>query len=176
MDLNRLRSLLAAPLASLFLILVLCTFAAVQKPKSVGMYVPLPKVRSVPFNYCDFLSGRSIVVKLHKDGSYWINETRESPEKLGPRLTEIYGNRAERVVYVLSDPDISFGEFADFYSTIASSTSDLHIVLRTRQFNGDILQCTQGSECGLYWPSHGFSGQCFYPGIQPVKIPRLAGR
>jgi biopolymer transport protein ExbD len=169
MDLNRLRLLLAAPLASLFLILMLCTFAE-QRTELLGVYVPLPKVRSVPFSYCDFLSDRSIVVQLHKDGSTWINETRMSPEKLRSVLTEIYEYRNEKFIYIVSDPDVSFGEFADFYSAVASSTSDLHIVLRTRQLDEDILQCTRGSECGLYWPDHGFSGQCFYPGVQPVKL------
>jgi hypothetical protein len=86
MDLNRLRALLAAPMAALFLILLLSTFA-VQRPASVGMYLPLPKVRTVPFKDCDFVSDRSIVAQLHKDGSTWINETRESPEKFGSMLT-----------------------------------------------------------------------------------------
>ena len=156
-------------MASLFLVLSLCAFV-VQRPEPVGMQLPLPQVRMVPHRDCDFLSDRSIVVRLHKEGNIWINETQVSHEKLGPILTEIYENSAEKFIYIISDSDISYGEFANLYSTIVSSTNDLHIVLRTRQFDKEVLQCTQGSECGLFWPDHGFSGVCLYSLIPPVRI------
>jgi biopolymer transport protein ExbD len=127
-EINRLRALVAAPMASLFLVLSLCAFV-VERPGAVGMMVPVPKVRIVPFKDCDFLSDRSIVVQLRKNGSYWINETREGRGDLGPALTEIYENREEKVALVISDPDVSFGEFADFYSKVTSSANNLHIVL-----------------------------------------------
>jgi biopolymer transport protein ExbD len=132
MDLKRLRALVAAPMASLFLILALCSFA-VLRPGSVGMSVPQPKVLAVPFKDCDFLSERSIVVQLHEDGSTWINGTKESPQELRSVLAEIYQYCNEKFICLVSDPDVSFGEFVYYYSAVASSTNDLHIVLRTRQ-------------------------------------------
>jgi biopolymer transport protein ExbD len=170
MDPFRLRVLIAPAMASLFLMLSLCAFM-VQRPEPVGMHLLLPQVRAVPHEDCDFLSDRSIVVRLHRNGNIWINETQVSHERLGPILTEIYENRAEKFIYIVSDSDISYGEFANLYSSIVSSTNDLHIVLRTRQFDKEVLQCTQDSECGLFWSGHGFSGVCIYSLIPPVNVP-----
>ena len=152
-DPNRMRALIAAPLVSLFLILVLCTIG-VRRPASVGLHVPTLKVRVHPYKDCDFLSDRSIVVQIHQDGSLWINETKESREKLGPTLAMIFESREERVVYLLPSPQVSFKEFADIYNTIASSTSNLHIVLSTRQLDKELQQCPPESACALDWPDH----------------------
>jgi biopolymer transport protein ExbD len=174
MDPNRFRSLLAVPLASLFLILVLCLFA-VQRPPSVGMNLPLPRVRIDPISNCNFLSDRNIVVHLRKDGSIWINETQESPDELGHILTKIYENRDEKVIYMLSDPDISYGEFANIYNKVASSTNDLYIVLSTRQLNKEFQKCPSGVYCGLDWPDHTYQ-PCVWINIHPTLIPRQTRR
>ena len=169
MDLNRLRLIVAPALASLFLILSLCAFV-VQRPASEGMLLPMLKVRPVPFKDCDFVSDRSIIAQLHKDGGTWINETRENPDKFGPTLTEIYGTREEREIYVFSEPDVSFGEFANFFNTVASSTSDLHIGLQTRQLQAQIHECPPGSYCELAWHDRTYI-PCVWANI-PVYIPR----
>jgi len=137
-------------MASLFMVLSLCAFV-VQRPESVGMMVPLVQVRAIPHKGCDFVSDRSIVAQLHKDRSYWINETHLSHEKLGPIITEIYETRAERVIYIRSDPDVSYGEFANLYNTVDSSISNMHIVLMTPQMQSLIQQCPQGGVCELVW-------------------------
>jgi len=154
MDPFRFRALIAPAMASLFLVLSLCAFV-VQRPASVGKHVSLPQVRKFPFtDYdCPFLD-RSIYIQLRKDGSYWINVTQVSHENLGHILTEIYENRAEKFIYMVSDPDVSFGEFANFYSRVASSDSDLHIVLLTRQIQAQAEQCPFWTCCCLEWPDH----------------------
>jgi len=170
MDPFRLRSLIAPAMASLFLMLSLCAFV-VQRPDSVGMHVPITKVRVHSYKDCDFLSDREIVIRLRKDGSTWINETRESPDKLRSVLAEIYDNREEKVIYMLPDPDVSFQEFADIYNKAASSTSDLHIVLSTHRLDKELDQCPQGSSCGLEWPDNTYE-PCVWSNIRPVRIPR----
>ena len=174
MDLDRLRSLLAVPLACLFLILVLCVFA-VQKQPSVGMHLPLPKVRVHPDKDCDFLSDRNIVLQLHKDGSIFINETRVSQEELRSILVEIYETREERVIYILPDSDISFGEFSDIYDKVASSINGLHIALSTRLLDRELKQCPEGSSCGLDWPDHMYV-PCVWSNIRPVHVLHSALR
>lgn len=169
MDLNRLRSFLAAPLAALFLILVLCVFA-VQTPPSVGMHVPLPKVRTVPHNECES-ADRWIVVQLHKDGSTWINENQVRADELGSELTEIYENRRYKFIYMFSDPDVPFGQFANFYNIVLSSTKDLRIGLRTRRLEAQLQDCPLGSSCGLEWSDHAFI-PCVERQI-PLPPPRL---
>lgn len=174
MDLDRLRSLLAVPMASLFLVLVLCVFG-VQKPPSVGIHLPLPKVRVHPYKDCDFLSDRSIVLQLHKHGSTFINETRVSHEELRSILVEIYENREERVIYILPDSDVSFWEFADIYNKVASSINGLHIVLSTKLLDGELHQCPEGSSCGLDWPDHTYI-PCVWSNIRTVHVPNYTVR
>ena len=173
---DRLRLLLAAPVASLFLVLSLCAFL-LQRSSSVGMGVPLPKVRLDYVSDCNYLSDRSIVVQLRRDGSTWINETRESSEELGATLTKIYDYRAERTIYMISDPDVSFGEFANFYNAVDSSTSGLHIVLRTRTFDEELNQCPEGISCGLDWPDGSYQ-PCVSRdiGLRPVAAVRRTSR
>ena len=88
MDLNRLSSLVAAPMASLFLVLALCAFVG-QRPGAVGMNLPIVQVRTVSYGDCEGVD-RDIVVLLHKDGSYWLNEEKAPTGKLGSKLSEIY--------------------------------------------------------------------------------------
>jgi hypothetical protein len=124
-------------------------------------------VWTVPHKVCDFTSDRNVVVQLHNDGSSWINETHVSREKLGPILTEIYENRAEKVIYMLSDPDIPYGEFANFYKTVDSSTSNIHIVLLTPKMQALIQQCPADGVCELIW--HDFAD--IFCGYSPTFSP-----
>jgi biopolymer transport protein ExbD len=150
--------------------LSLCAFV-VQRPASVGIHIPVTRVRTIPFSDC--FDDRDIFVQIHKDRSTWINQTRENPGKLGPVLSEIFQNRNEqRVVYVLPDPDVSFGEFADVYNKVALSTRDLHVGLITSQLKAQLDQCPLGSTCGFEWPDHGYTHSCLYFNIPPVRIPR----
>ncbi|HEY1211138.1 MAG TPA: biopolymer transporter ExbD, partial [Terracidiphilus sp.] len=153
MDPFRFRALIAPAMASLFLVLSLCAFV-VQRQEPVGMNIPILKVWVHPYKDCDFLSDRSIVVQLHKNGSIWINETRVSPDELSSRLAKIFESREERIVYMHPDPDASFRDFADIYNKASTSISGLHVVLSTRQLDNELQQCPQGSSCGLEWPDH----------------------
>ncbi|MGD0832271.1 MAG: hypothetical protein ABR907_15120 [Terracidiphilus sp.] len=75
MDLNRLRLLVAAPMASLFLVLSLCAFV-VERPGAVGMRVPMIRVPDQSKNNCSD-PNRSVFLQLSNDGRYWINLTAQ---------------------------------------------------------------------------------------------------
>jgi hypothetical protein len=168
MDMNRLQAILAAPLAGLFLILTLCAFA-LQKPEEEGMYLPITRVRMISDYYCPGVD-RTILVSLHKDGSYWINEEQIPTDEFRFTLTEIYENRKQKILPVLADPDISYGDFARFYDEVISSTSDLHIILRTPQLEEQLHQCSPSGSCGIDWPDHSYT-PCVYrssPFIRPL--------
>lgn len=169
MDLNRLRSFLAAPRAALFLILVLCVFG-VQRQASVGMMVPLEQVQVVPHKGCDFLSDRDVVVQLHKDGSTWINETRVSSDKLRSEFAEIFENRQAGYIYINSDPDVSFEEFASLYSTANTSSSNIRVVLLTPKMRALIQQCPPGGVCELIWHDFGDIFCGFSPSFRPFTF------
>jgi biopolymer transport protein ExbD len=127
MDADRLRVLLAAPLASLFLVLSLCAFV-VQRPISAGIEIPIVRIHRDPNrNYtCD---GRPLFMRLTKDGKSWINETEIPPNQIGPTVSIVMENRAKRVVYVVVDSELSYGQFVSFMNRMNSATPNLHLIL-----------------------------------------------
>jgi biopolymer transport protein ExbD len=126
MDLNRLRSLLAAPVAALFLILVLCVFG-VQRPPSVGFRIPMIRIHHNPQEIsCD---GRFEFLRLTRDGRTWINEAEIPVEQLRQKVAALMEDRAERVVFVIVDSDLSYGQFTAFLDRIEGSADGLHVVV-----------------------------------------------
>ena len=77
---------------------------------------------------------RTIVVQvLYRAGqppAYKINETDVTHAELLPRLTEIYSNRAERVMFVKGDDNVNFAAIADVIDIGKSANVD-HIGLMT---------------------------------------------
>ncbi|MFZ0744935.1 MAG: biopolymer transporter ExbD [Terracidiphilus sp.] len=77
---------------------------------------------------------RTIVVQvLYHPGqapTYKINETEVTKADLLPKLTEIYANRAERVMFVKGDDDLDFRYVADVIDIGRAANVD-HIGLMT---------------------------------------------
>lgn len=77
---------------------------------------------------------RTIVVQvLYRAGAaptYKINETDVQKSDLLPKLTEIYANRAERVMFVRGDDDLDFRYIADVIDIGRAANVD-HIGLMT---------------------------------------------
>ena len=77
---------------------------------------------------------RTIVVQvLYRPGAapaYKINETDVDKRDLLPKLTEIYANRAERVMFVRGDDDLNFAYIADVIDIGRAANVD-HIGLMT---------------------------------------------
>jgi biopolymer transport protein ExbD len=160
MTLSQIRLLVTPALASLFLILLVCAIVD-RHPASVGLALPILRVRAIPIKDCfDGLSDRDVVIQIRGDGSTWINETKLSPDVLGKELNEIYEYRQERFVYMIVDPEVPYGEFAEIYDKAASSTPGLHIGLLTRQFRNQMEQCPVGSGCTEVWPHEPFNNYC----------------
>jgi biopolymer transport protein ExbD len=175
MNPNQIRLLVAPALASLILILLVCALV-VPHPVPAGLSVPILRVRPIPTKDCfDGLSDRGVVIQIHGDGSTWINETKLSPDVVRKDLTEIYVNRQYKFVYMIVDPEVPFGEFADIYDKAASATPGLHIGLLTRQFRNQMEQCPLGSGCTEVWPHEPFNNYC--RNVSPVLVIRAwAGR
>ena len=127
MGLDRLRTLLAAPLASLFLILSLSAFGG-RTPPSYGFLIPVIQLHHEPQEPTD-CGGRSEFIRLTKDGKTWINEDEFPPAQIAPAIASMMESRAERVVYVVVDSELSYWQFAGFLDQIQGATSDLHVVL-----------------------------------------------
>ena len=55
---------------------------------------------------------RTVVIVIDKAGNFKLNQEDVQKEFLGPRLTQIFATRAERVVFVKGDPDLDFATVA----------------------------------------------------------------
>jgi biopolymer transport protein ExbD len=120
------------PMIDILLVLLIIFMVIVPvTPKGLDALVPQPpkNADSHP-NATD----RTIVVQiLHRPGgmpSYKINETDVLKGELLPRLTEIYANRAERIMFVKGDDDLNFAYVAEVIDIGRSANVD-HIGLMT---------------------------------------------
>jgi biopolymer transport protein ExbD len=138
MDAGKIRLLLAAPLAALFLILLLATFATRQRgaqgvPLRVYAIQPDTNARAEGCN------SRRLVVWLDAEGAVRINETETPLDKLRSHLTEIFENRSVKQVFVVADSSVSYQQFVEFYSRIDGASPGLEVML----FSGDFRRAQE---------------------------------
>jgi biopolymer transport protein ExbD len=119
------------PMIDILLVLLIIFMVIVPvTPKGLDALVPQPPKNPQQQQPND----RTIVVQvLGKGGqnlSYKINETDVTKRDLLPKLSEIYANRAEKVMFVKGDDDVNFAAIADVID-IAHSASVDHIGLMT---------------------------------------------
>ena len=171
MNFSNLRTLLAAPLASIFLIATLIVLVP-RGRVSTGIQIPITRVREIESGDCQ--DDRDIFVFIHQGGTTKINQTPVPISELKGRLSEIFLNRREQnVVYVLSDPEVQYGDFVRIYNEVVSSTPNLYVGLITPQLNLELLKCRLGAICGLKWPDGGYQHSCLNFNVPPVVIPRI---
>jgi biopolymer transport protein ExbD len=120
------------PMIDILLVLLIIFMVIVPvTPKGLDALVPLPpkNPQQQPPQ-----SDRTIVVQvLYRPGAapaYKINDTDVTRGELLPRLTEIYANRAERVMFIKGDDDVDFGFVADVIDIGRAANVD-HIGLMT---------------------------------------------
>jgi biopolymer transport protein ExbD len=166
MDLNRLRSILAAPIAALFLIMVLSVFG-VQRPASVGFRIPMIRVHNQSRNDC-FEPNRIVYFRLARDGTVWLNSTEIPSDQLTAITKVVMENRGDRILEVVADPHVSYGQVVDFLDKIAAAKMVLHVALLTDQLRVGLEEDHMGTYCGLEWPANEFSSTptSFYPAPQ----------
>ena len=120
------------PMIDILLVLLIIFMVIVPvTPKGLDALVPQPPKdpTKVPPP-----TDRTIVVQvLNRPGNtplYKINETDVNKADLLPRLTEIYANRAERVMFVKGDDDVNFAYIAEVIDIGKEANVD-HIGLMT---------------------------------------------
>jgi biopolymer transport protein TolR len=119
------------PMIDILLVLLIIFMVIVPTvPHGLEALVPQPPKNPQQQQQTD----RTIVVQvLYRGGqppAYKINETDVTHAELLPRLTEIYANRAERVMFVKGDDDVNFASIADVIDIAKSANVD-HIGLMT---------------------------------------------
>ncbi len=120
------------PMIDILLVLLIIFMVIVPvTPKGLDALVPQPPKnpqQQPPQN------DRTIVVQVgYRPGAapiYKINETELAKADLLPRLTEIYANRAERVMFVKGDDDLNFAYIAEVIDIAKAANVD-HIGLMT---------------------------------------------
>jgi biopolymer transport protein TolR len=120
------------PMIDILLVLLIIFMVIVPvTPKGLDALVPQPPkdpTKQPP------PTDRTIVVQVayHAGAAptYKINETDIAKAELLPRLTEIYANRAERVMFVRGDDDVNFSAIAEVIDIGKAANVD-HIGLMT---------------------------------------------
>ncbi len=119
------------PMIDILLVLLIIFMVIVPvTPKGLDALVPQPPKNPQQQQPSD----RTIVVQvLYRPGqspAYRINDTDVAHAELLPRLTEIYANRAERVMFVKGDDNVNFAYIADVIDIGKAANVD-HIGLMT---------------------------------------------
>ena len=119
------------PMIDILLVLLIIFMVIVPvTPKGLDALVPQPPKNPEQQND----NQRTIVVQILYAGAgapqYKINETSFAKADLLPRLTEIYANRAERVMFVKADDNIDFRYVADVIDIGRAANVD-HVGLMT---------------------------------------------
>ena len=120
------------PMIDILLVLLIIFMVIVPvTPKGLDALVPQPPkdpTKQPP------PSDRTIVVQvIYRPGTtpaYKINETDYNKSDLLPKLTEIYANRAERIMFVKGDDDVNFAYIAEVIDIGKAANVD-HIGLMT---------------------------------------------
>ncbi len=120
------------PMIDILLVLLIIFMVIVPvTPKGLDALVPQPPKNPQQQQQPN---DRTIVVQvLYRPGqapAYKINETDVAREQLLPQLTQIYSNRAERVMFVRGDDDVNFQYIADVIDIGKAANVD-HIGLMT---------------------------------------------
>jgi biopolymer transport protein TolR len=120
------------PMIDVLLVLLIIFMVIVPvTPKGLDALVPQPPKNAQPQQQNN---DRTIVVQvLYRQGaapSYKINETDVPKGELLARLTEIYSNRAERVMFVRGDDNVDFRYVAEVIDIGRAANVD-HIGLMT---------------------------------------------
>lgn len=119
------------PMIDVLLVLLIIFMVIVPvTPKGLDALVPQPPKNPTQTQPND----RTIVVQVFgKAGAqltYKINETPVEHRDLKARLTDIYSNRAERVMFVRGDDDVNFAAVADVIDIAHDANVD-HIGIMT---------------------------------------------
>jgi biopolymer transport protein ExbD len=146
MNPNSLRTMAAAPLASLVLLLAVCV-VLLQSPHSVGIRVPLAQLhKTLPQPQCNSLE---ISLWLTNDGRTWMNWYELRPEDIRSKIAAVMEYRSVKTVYVIFEPNVSYKQFADFMSRIVDATPDLHVVLLTSELRREMQKGEVDSVCTI---------------------------
>jgi biopolymer transport protein TolR len=99
------------PLIDILLVLLIIFMVITPTtPKGLSAQVPQPAPPNQKEN--PQLLAKTIVVQVNADGSLKINQQSVTWDQLGPRLEDIFKERAEKVAFIKGDDSVLFAEVA----------------------------------------------------------------
>ena len=98
------------PLIDILLVLIIIFMELTPlTPKGLDTLVPQPSPNQ---QQNQELENKTVVVQVLKDGKLKINSEDATWETLGPRIEQVFKDRAEKVAFVKGDNDIEFRQVA----------------------------------------------------------------
>jgi biopolymer transport protein ExbD len=165
--------MLAAPMACLFVILILCVFA-VQRPASVGVLIPMMRTRAKPLTFCEF---NGVTVYLRSDGTLaGGSRDREVPrEVMLSRIREAPDEIQDETIFAIADPESAYGDFAGLLADIHHAAPPDHIAVVTRagqvqawSVPGKVPLGPWTDRCQFEWPA--VAGQPRWSASEPIPL------
>jgi len=98
------------PLIDILLVLLIIFMVITPlTPKGLDALVPQPNPNQ---QQNQELENKTVVVQVTKDGKVKINQQDTTWDQLGPRMEQIFKERAEKVAFVKGDNDVLFMDVA----------------------------------------------------------------
>jgi biopolymer transport protein TolR len=98
------------PLIDILLVLLIIFMVITPlTPKGLDALVPQPNPNQ---QQNQELENKTVVVQVTKDGKVKINQEDTTWDQLGPRMEQIFKERAEKVAFVKGDNDVLFMDVA----------------------------------------------------------------
>jgi len=98
------------PLIDILLVLIIIFMVITPlTPKGLDTLVPQPSPNQ---QQNQELENKTVVVQVLKDGKLKINNEDTNWDGLGPRIEEVFKDRAEKVAFVKGDNDVEFRQVA----------------------------------------------------------------
>jgi biopolymer transport protein TolR len=119
------------PMIDILLVLLIIFMVIVPvTPKGLDALVPQPPKDPQKQQQNDRTIVVQVIYRAGQAPAYKINEDDENHSDLLPKLTAIYANRAERVMFVKGDDQLNFSAIADVIDIGRAANVD-HIGLMT---------------------------------------------
>ncbi len=110
------------PLIDILLVLLIIFMVITPlTPKGLDTLVPQPNPNQQ--QNID-LENKTVVVQVLKDGKVKINNEDSTWEGLGPRIEQIFKDRAEKIAFVKGDNDVLFADVAHAIDVMRGSGID----------------------------------------------------